>query len=102
MSNVTYLTSRICCPYNFYELNQMAKTLMILLQIPEGSEISLILGQTVDKPNQESIALWVREYIESHPNQHDFKDDIYPEFIRHLNRCQQDLLAEAEWQLQLG
>jgi hypothetical protein len=96
MKTVTYITSRIPCPFNGYELDQIAKTIMILLQISGGSDVSLLLGHSADRPNQSAIALWVKGYIESHPNQQDFKDDVYPAFIRHLNRCQQDLMAEAE------
>ena len=98
MRTVTYITSRIPCPYNNYELNQVAKTIMILLQISEGSDVSLLLGHSAAVHNQRAIAHWVKMYLETHPNQQDFKDDVYPAFIRHLNRCQQDLMTEAELQ----
>lgn len=74
------------------DLLPVATTIMKLLGISDGHDISLILGYPLETNNRWAIVQWVYGYLEEHSEGVNFREHIFPAFAAHLRQQRSSLV----------
>lgn len=81
------------------DLLPMARTIMDLLDMTDGHDVALILGEHYTTKNRHAIAYWINEYLKENPLEQDFTLHIFPRFTRHYRQKREDLVQSIrEWE----